>query len=65
MPASGNNDSTNVFNNLIQSMSTQYNTLKISHVKGRTFEKHLNYIPRTNLLQIRTYLHTKKQEMKT
>ena len=34
MPASGNNDSTNVFNNLIQTMSTQYKTLTISHVKG-------------------------------
>ena len=65
MPASGNNDSTNVFNNSIQTMSTQYKTLTISHVEGRTFEKHLNYIPRTNLLYTRIYLHTKKQEMKT
>ena len=40
MPASGKNDSPNVFNNSIQSMSTQYNTLKISHV----MEEHLKNI---------------------
>ena len=48
MPASGNNDSTNVFNNSIQTMSTQYKTLTISHVKGTTFKKHLYYIPCEN-----------------
>ena len=69
MPACGNNDSTNV---LLSSttrfklyMSTQYKTLTISHVKGRTFEKHLNYIPRTNLLHTKIYLHTKKKQTKT
>ena len=50
MPACGNNDSTNIFKNLIQTMSTQYNTLTTSHVERKTFEKHLNHIPRTNLL---------------
>ena len=48
MLASGNNDSTNVFNNSIQSMSTQYNTLKISHVK----EEHLKNIQITYQEQI-------------
>ena len=33
MPAFGNNDSTNVFNNSIQTMYTQYKTLTIAHVK--------------------------------
>ena len=40
MPASGNNDSTNVFNSSIQTMYTQYKTLTISHVK----EEHLKNI---------------------
>ena len=30
----GNNDIANVFNNSIQTMSTQHKTLTISHVKG-------------------------------
>ena len=61
MPASGNNDSTNVFNNSIQTMSTQYETLTIPHVKGEHLKNmHLNFIPRTNLLHTRIYLHTKK-----
>ena len=57
MPAFGNSMS--------QTNFTQYKTLTISHFMGRTFEKHLNYIPRTNLLHTRIYLHTKKQEIKT
>ena len=57
MPASGNNDSINFFHSMSQTMSTQYKTLTIWHVKGRTFEKHLNYILETDLL------HTTQQKM--
>ena len=54
----------NVFNYSIKTMSTQYITLTTWYVKIGTFQKHLNYIPRANLLHTKNYSHSKNKESK-